>query len=497
MVPSNTTEHLRGLPVPARVLLALGLLLSVLSSEALAVQGGSQLKAGAATSNITPPLDLKSPIAGVWSSPPGTYIHDDLQVRCLVLDNGQTRVALLVADNIGLPRYVLAEAKRRAELRTGLRTDHILVSSTHTHSAASARGKDWMADEGTLDGYQNFVADRIVDAIVQSIHNLEPARVGWGKGILPEEVFNRRWVMKPGTPLPNPFEGTDRVRMNPGVGNPDILEPAGPTDPEICFVSVQSTEGRPIALLANYSLHYVGGVPQGHVSADYFAVFSRRIAELLGADRLNLPFVAMMSNGTSGNINNINYRGGQPKLPPYGRMNLVANKVAAEVFRAYQDIQYQHWVPLGMLQTDLPLVMRQPTAEQLERARKIMANPEAYPREARPSPRAVVSYAESTIRMSQYPRQISIPLQAIRIGDLAITTIPFETFVETGLEIKKKSPFQQTFTISSANGSYGYLPTPEHHKLGGYETWLGTSRVEVEASTKISQRLLEMLREYR
>jgi len=65
-------------------------------------------------------------------------------------------------------------------------------------------------------------------------------------------------------------------------------------------------------------------------------------------------------------------------------------------------------------------------------------------------------------------------------------------FVEIGLEIKAKSPFAQAFTISHANGSYGYLPTPAQHKLGGYETWLGTNRVEFEASTKIIRSLMSM-----
>ena len=72
-------------------------------------------------------------------------------------------------------------------------------------------------------------------------------------------------------------------------------------------------------------------------------------------------------------------------------------------------------------------------------------------------------------------------LQAIRIGDLAIVSSPFETFAETGLEIKIRSPFKTTFTIELANGGYGYLPTPEQHRLGGYETWLGTNRVETGA----------------
>ena len=81
--------------------------------------------------------------------------------------------------------------------------------------------------------------------------------------------------------------------------------------------------------------------------------------------------------------------------------------------------------------------------------------------------------------MPRAPPTLDVVLQAVRIGDLAIATFPFEVFAEIGLEIKAKSPFAQTFTTSLANGSEGYLPTKRQHDLGGYETWLGTNRVEL------------------
>jgi hypothetical protein len=78
---------------------------------------------------------------------------------------------------------------------------------------------------------------------------------------------------------------------------------------------------------------------------------------------------------------------------------------------------------------------------------------------------------------------------------LGICAIPFEVFVEIGLELKRESPMGQTFMISHANGSYGYLPTVRQHELGGYETWLGTSNVEVQAAPKIVDAMLSMLRD--
>ena len=467
------------------------LLLPVLA----AAQGsGREFRAGAAAANITPPLG--APIVGGWTAPPAIYIHDELHVRALVLDDGQTRLAIVVCDNVGIPRNVFDAAKRTISDQTGLPASNMLMAATHTHSAASARSDDY-SESSELNEYQRFVASRISDAIRIAIQNLEPARIGWGVGREPGQVFNRRWHMKPGSAeLRNPFGGIDRVRMNPPVGHADLIEPAGPTDPEIHFISVRSTNGRHIALLANYSLHYVGGVPTGHISADYFGIFAETIKELLGAQGQNPPFVGILSNGTSGNINNINFRGTSPprKWKPYEKMQVVANQIAAEVFRQLQTTQYHDWVQLGGALTEIPVLVRVPGAEDVKWADSVLSRPEnansTHIREA--------TYARRALDMKKnMPAQLPLPVQALRIGDLGIGAIPAEVFVEIGLELRKRSPFAQTFTISLANGSYGYLPTPEQHELGGYETWRGTNRLEVQASTKIVNAIVGLMKDLR
>jgi hypothetical protein len=205
------------------------------------------------------------------------------------------------------------------------------------------------------------------------------------------------------------------------------------------------------------------------------------------------PFVAMLSNGTSGDINNIDFRGGQKRLPDYVRMELVANQVAAEIFRAMQGIEYHNSAPLEMVQRELTLETRRPAEKLVSWARAILARPEGV---SSPYPRESI-YAERTLRMVDMPPRIDVPLQVLRIGDLAIVTIPFEAFVEIGLELKTKSPFPDTVVVSIANGAYGYLPTVAHHQLGGYETWLGTNQVEVQAAPKIVDTLLQMLGQVR
>ncbi|GAA4431598.1 neutral/alkaline non-lysosomal ceramidase N-terminal domain-containing protein [Ravibacter arvi] len=469
----------------AAVFFCLGLIGSARAQEKY------ELKAGAALSNITP--FLGGGIVGNFGVPPeAKYIHDELYAKCLVLDDGHEQIAIVICDNLSINREVYDYAKNLIQEKTGMKKENMLMASTHTHSSVSASS---VGDERMnynygkpLDEYQLFVARRIADGVRRAIYNKEPARIGWGGVDVPQHVFNRRWLMKPGTDVPNPFGGQDKARMNPGVGNPALDKPAGPTDPQVSFVSVQATDGRPIALLANYSLHYVGGVPNDHITSDYFGAFAENFRQLVGADKSAPGFVAMMSNGTSGNINNINFRGPAEKMGAYQKMQLVAKDVANAVFDQYRTITYKTDVKLGAVASELNLKVRKPTPEILARARQVVANPEGLKLYHSLEP----TYARRAIQMQErWPEKIDAVMQTLRIGDLGIAAIPFETFAEIGLELKAKSPFKSTFTIELANGAYGYLPTPEQHELGGYETWLGTNRVETEASRKIVRRILE------
>jgi hypothetical protein len=386
-----------------------------------------------------------------------------------------------------IPRSLLDAAKQLVHEKSGLPGSQILISSTHTHTAPTATA----AFQSEPDPqYLDFLKGRIADGILRAIHNLAPARIAWGSGQVTNEVFNRRWKMKPGSIPPNPFGGTnDQVKMNPPMESADLVEPAGPIDPEVALLSVQFADGRPLALLANYSLHYVGTGSDDEISADYYGAFAERIAQLLGADHQDPPFVALLSNGTSGNINNINFRKKRPPSAPYERVRVVADIVAQEALRIYQSLQYKDWVPLRVEQIELTLGVRLPGEDEIVRAETILAKANG-----RPLRTADEVYAHETMMMKVSPGEVSIIVQALRIGDLGIAAIPCEVFVETGLAIRKQSPFPRTFTIELANGCSGYLPTPEHHQLGGYETWRARSSfLEVEAEPKIRTAILELL----
>ena len=169
-------------------------------------------------------------------------------------------------------------------------------------------------------------------------------------------------------------------------------------------------------------------------------------------------------------------------------MQLVADDLAQEVLRVFKTVQHHEWVSLHAAQKELTLKSRKPDQQMIDRAKMILARPDT----ATPYHRHEKTYAQRTLQMLELPDQTDVIIQTFRVCDLGIAAIPFETFSETGLEIKAKCPYKAAFTIELANGANGYLPTPEQHKLGGYETWLGTNRVETEASVKIVDTILQL-----
>ncbi len=349
-------------------------------------------RAGAATSNITPPIG--GLIIGGPIPPASTHIHDEMHVRCLALDDGASRLVFAVVDSVSVPREVFDQAKRLIHEATGVPIEQMMMSATHTHSSTSARGAespfkfsklDYEADPELAvrlrgaaeavsgispDDYQSFLVRRIADGVRRAIHNLEPARIGWGTGRVPQHVFNRRWLLRDGKTVVNPFGGQDRAVMLMRPRSPPelplaLLEPAGPVNPEVFILSVQSLRGRPIALLANYWLHYVDGAPRGHISANYFGVFCERIGQLLGADRQDPAFVGILANGPCADVLSFN-QDAPRKYAPYERIRLVAEDVAQEALRVQGTIQHREWVELKAAKTELELNTRRPTPEQHE-----------------------------------------------------------------------------------------------------------------------------------
>lgn len=450
---------------------------------AMADRAQAALRAGAAMVKITPPPGTL--INGGINPSVAREVHDDLYARCLVLDDGRTKLAIVIIDTCLIDRPILDQAKAIVQRQTGIAPASQLMSATHTHSAGAICGVHLTdADQA----YRTSIPALAAEAVEQAAAKLAPAQIAWGRGSVPQHVFCRRILLRPGSSYVNQLgQGNQLAKMNWDSPHPDDLDFAGPVDPEVSVVSVRHADGRPLSLLANYSLHYVGDVGPGHISADYFGVFCRMIAE-----RLNVrepDFVAMMSNGTSGDINNNDFRVRRSPAPPYTRINQVAGEVADEVQKVLGKLTYQSEVKLESTVTELTLLTRRPTADEAARAKRILDG-----RTPEKLSGWTDNYARETLILADYPPSVAVPLQVIRIGDLRIAAWPGEIFASTGLELKKSSPAKPLFNVSLANGWYGYIPPPEQHALGAYETWLArTSFLETQATVKMIEVFLKML----
>jgi len=465
------------------------LVIALLLVEVTEIHAAKKIfQAGAAAVDITP-LKLPVSMTGSFQDRFAQSAHDPLHARSLVLDDGNSQIAFVIVDSCLLTRDIQDAAKEQAHQLTGIPVNRMLIAATHTHTAPTSVPLAQCHPD--LD-YVKYMTGRIAVSIQQAQKKLKPAQAGWAVVSEPNEVGNRRWKMKPGSIPANPFgQTTDRVRMNPPRASADLIEPAGPIDPDISFLYIKGIDEKPIAVMANYSLHYVGGLPPNQLSADYFGEFARRIHQKLGGEKEAPDFVGMLSNGTSGDINNYNFRKPRPRAKPFERIEAVAEIVAEHAHSAIQKMKFKTRVPLKMAEKEIELKVRKPDEVELVRAKRILA-------EAKDPKRlnSVELYAQETVRMVDFPDAVKIKLQAIKVGPVGITANPCESFAEIGLELKAKSPFKTTFNIGLANGYNGYLPTPRQHALAGYETWRSAwSYLEVDASTHVTTTLLELLQE--
>lgn len=201
--------------------------------------------------------------------------------------------------------------------------------------------------------------------------------------------------------------------------------------------------------------------------------------------------MALLANGTSGDINNINFRTVRPAKKPYEQMRYVAHDLAKKVNDALASVVWQDKPKFATQYRELDVKWRTIEPEVVDWAIQTLTKPENI---SKPNDISVI-YAGRVQRLAKASPMTKLPVQVLRIGEICIGTSPGETFAETGLEYKKRSPIKHSFLVELAHGYYGYLPTPRHFELGGYETWPGTNYLEPTASEKILQALLEMTNE--
>ena len=446
--------------------------------------------AGAARVDITPPMGS---ILGVDMFPHyARFIHDPLHVKALVLSDGKLIIAIVIVDICIMGTDFMDDLKIRLHKETGIHPKNILLASNHDHGAGNVVG----LLGGSVDiEYRNKLPDLVVKSVMLAKEKLRPAKIASGSVDLPDYVLSRRYLMKEGYEAKNPVTGkTDMVKTNP-VGAEHLIErPSGTPDPGIGFLAVKGIDEQWISVLGNYSLHYVGDWHDDSVTADYFGEFANQIREKLNA---GADFTGIMSNGTSGDINIWDFMNPDRfSKEQFAKSKLIGAALAQKVFEELSRVKWHHNPSLSVQFSELKLNIRKPSSSELQAAAKSFIEND-FDNLSQKKDMVQMIYDREQLLLNEYPDTVLSPVQAFRIGDLVIGSLPGEFFAETGIKLKKSVTGYDYFTISLANAYCGYVPPAHEIERGGYETWRARSSfMEPDAEKLLREELLNLIKKF-
>jgi neutral ceramidase len=409
-----------------------------------------ELRAGAATVPITPPVGI--PMAGYYSERGAQGVHDDLLAKALVLEAGGRSAALVVLDLITTPRDLVEETRREIERTTHLRGADVMISATHSHTGPVLDPRSAFGGQSELvKDYRAGLPAKIAEAVRRAEGQVTPAKVFAARGREASIAFNRRYHMKDGT-----------VGWNPGKLNPNILKPAGPIDPEVPIVFLESTAGRPLATYVNYAVH-LDNVGEPRISADLPYTLGRSLAEFKAPE-----MVTLFSAGCCGDVNHIDVHWGAPQrgFANAARMGTI---LAAEVLRTWPRLTPVDATAIRVKGATVRLALPEISDAEIARSRAVVARIKDA-KAARPGFLEMVAAFKALDIAAREGRPQEVEVQVIALGnELAWVSLPGEIFVELGLAIKQDSPFPRTIIAELANGSIGYIPARRAYAQGNYE----------------------------
>lgn len=428
---------------------------------------GEEARGGAASVDITPPVGVE--LAG-WSFGPSVGVHDRLFAKVLVLDNGPSPYVIMTADLIGLGTAYASELRARiaAELRT--KVERVMISCSHTHSGPGTMPlRRWGAVD---EEYVSRTLDAMASVALEAARRLEPVRIGVGETHVRGICDNRRG---------------DRGNV---------------VDESLPVVRVDREDGRPIAVLMNYSCHPVAAHGDRNlISADYPGFAMRHVQSFFAAAAPH----AMFTLGAAGDVNPVKFH------------NLaLAEQYGAEIgeaaVAAAQQIETRSVSPLAAVSRTIALPVRKPPAASwlrdeaqrwsAEASRLSEAGGEHSKIEDAFIKAEWAAEALGVVERDEWADRLEMEMQAIRIGETVLVAIPGELFVEIGMQIKRASAYEHTIIVELANGSLCYLPTADAFRRGGYETDFAAKVYGLHMLTDRAQEIVEraaaeLLRELR
>jgi hypothetical protein len=408
------------------------------------------LQAGTAKVEITPPAGVRmGGYAG--RAMPSLAVHDPLWARALVLDDGDHRAALVSLDLLFAADDVVKQVRETAASAAGVSPEGLLIAGTHTHSAIRGADDDCTDQERE---YWEAVPDKIAEALARAAEQLHRALLAAGSG----------WSAV----------GINRREMLPG-GRVELgRNHFGPFDPEVGVVRIQRLDGTPIAGLLNYTCHGICLQSDNYLlSADYPGYAVHYLEQAVGDGVMGMFF-----NGACGDVNP-REAGVSHGLAGSGGFFLAERAgtvIAGEAARVWESLSPQDVtsVYFGVREIALPTKRQRAikaAEDALQRAQAAARSQEQWsPYVSWYDPPDAERERKRLERLkAEGDAPVRCEIQAIKIGPVAFIGWPGEIFSQLGMQIKARSPIQPTYVIGYANGSIGYVPTPEAFPQGGYE----------------------------
>jgi neutral ceramidase len=431
----------------------------------------STLRVGAARVDITPPSDPANP-------PSGKYAHEKLYVRAIVLDNGATRAALIGADQGGLSEVIWHEASKQIATELKCPIENIIMSATHTHSGWGPGGFRGLTD---ANAPPPPIIAQMVDAVRQAKARLQPARVGFGTG---NSYLNvNRDAIDPETHLWTQAPNLD-----------------APSDKTVAVVEFLASDGKPIAVYMDYAMHPVNGWLAGFTSADFAGASSRYVEQAFGDNT-----VAVFAQGASGDQNPLYLRAGTNALASRSGVPITGYVMTREVVEApIRDGKVKAGPLDPAVRDQLERVMDSEGVLLGDEVIRVMTN---IPRlDSTPS----IAGEQKTVSCPGRKRTdegregkpgtyvdgdpVEIRLGALRIGNIALTSVDAEIYTAIGLRLKRESPMANTVVVTLANGraDSGYIPNDAAFGANTFQV-LGSKLKPGCAETTIVNGLLDLM----
>jgi hypothetical protein len=403
------------------------------------------LQVGAATKVINNRLGTWVQGAGVPKT--ATKQRDDLEANALYLSNGTTQLLLVSCDLVGLNSTHVATIREAMGDATNIPPRNILITCTHTHGGPSLLKTNYLMpiDLAYLDRLETW----LVDLAKKAIESARPGKIGWGKGVA-QIGFNRRLCWADGS-----------HSMHGDSSRKDFAGLEGPDDPQHLALFAADMDGKLIAVLYHNTTHPTLFYAAGVYSADFPGEARKMLRKELG----NIPVLYL--NGAQGDvaINNMLVRRRSESREE--TLQRIASMVVDETLRLYKTIKYDEHPTFAHTFEDMKVKVRLPSPERLAEARKVLKRIDEG--EKIRGMNMIMAFGAIHLQEVYGKNPVDIlPIHAIRIGDVALTTQPCELYCQFGLDIKRRSPAPITAVVGLADGYGGYCPTIYGILGGGY-----------------------------